>query len=187
MSPKDLEPTGTTTATQMSHKMASWAGGTQTTPQPSPKKPTLTGGMQTSPPKDNSWEQVGQGQLECNQDKEGQQMENTSSKGKKNKKLTSEAQPHPGPSTGSLAGPRNDFTSRNLGTGRLTIQCTVYSVGSIHTGEGSAHMIIIAQHVIIMIMLHTCVGLTDRPTIKVNRTQFIQLLQKTLGQQGTIT
>ena len=38
--------------------------------------------------------------------------------------MTSEAQPHPGPSTASLAGPRNDFTSRNLGTGRSTIQCT---------------------------------------------------------------
>ena len=51
-------------------------------------------------------------------------MENTSSKGKKNKKLTSEAQPHPGPSMGSSAAPRNDFMSRNLGTGRPTIQCT---------------------------------------------------------------
>ena len=51
-------------------------------------------------------------------------MENTSSKGKKNKKLTSEAQPCPGPSMGSLAGPRNDFMSRNLGTGRPTMQCT---------------------------------------------------------------
>ena len=65
-SPKDLEPTGTTTATQMSHKMASQAGRTQTTPAPSPKKSTWTGGMQTSPPKDNSCEQVGQGQPECN-------------------------------------------------------------------------------------------------------------------------
>ena len=65
-SPMDPEPTGTTTATQTSHKMASQAGGTQTTPPPSPKKSTLTGGIQTSPPKDNSHEQVGQGQLEHN-------------------------------------------------------------------------------------------------------------------------
>ena len=36
-SPKDLEPTGTTTATQTSHKMASQAGGTQTTPPPPPR------------------------------------------------------------------------------------------------------------------------------------------------------
>ena len=34
--------------------------------------------------------------------------------------MTSEAPPHPGPSVG----PRNDFTSRNLGTGRPTIQYT---------------------------------------------------------------
>ena len=65
-SPKDLEPTGTTTATQTSDKMASQAGGTQTTPPPSPKKSTLTGGTQTSPPKDNSCEKVGQDQLHCN-------------------------------------------------------------------------------------------------------------------------
>ena len=43
---------------------------------------------------------------------------------KKNKKSTSEAPPCPGPSTGSSVGPRNDFMSRNLGTGRPTIQCT---------------------------------------------------------------
>ena len=36
------------------------------------------------------------------------------------------AQKNPGPSTGSSTGPRNDFTSRNLGTGRPTIQCTAY-------------------------------------------------------------
>ena len=120
---RDPRPTGTTTATQTSLQ----AGGTQTTPPPSPKKTTLTGGTQTSPPKDNSHEQVGYGQLDCNQDKEGQQTGNASSKGKKGKKLTSEAPPHPGPSTGSLIGPKNDFMSRNLGTGRPTIQCTACS------------------------------------------------------------
>ena len=124
MSPRDLEPTGTTTATQMSHKMASQAGGTQTTPLPSPKKSTSTGGTQTSPPTGTPHEWVGQGQPECNPDKECQSTKNTSSKGKKNKKSTSEAPPCPGPSTGSSTGPRNDFTSRNLGTGRPTIQCT---------------------------------------------------------------
>ena len=119
-SPRDPRSTGTTTTTQMS----SQAGGTQTTPPPSPKKSTSTGGTQTSPPKDNSCEQVGHGQLDCNQDKEGQLTENTSHKGKKYKKSTSEAPPHPGPSTGSSVGPRNDFTSRNLGTSRPTFQCT---------------------------------------------------------------
>ena len=122
-SPRDPRPTGTTTTTQTS----SQAGGTQTTPPPSPKKTTSTGGTQTSPPKDNSCEQVGQGQPDCNQDKEGQQTGNASHKGKKGKKSTSEAPPHPGPSTGSSTGPRNNFTSRNLGTGRPTIQCTACS------------------------------------------------------------
>ena len=54
MSPRDPRPTGTTTATQTSHKMASQAGGTQTTPPPSSKKSTSTGVMQTSPSEDNS-------------------------------------------------------------------------------------------------------------------------------------
>ena len=119
-SPRDPRPTGTTTTTQTS----SQAGGTQTTPLPSPKKSTLTGGTQTSPPKYNSCEQVGQGQPDCNQDKEGQLTENTSHKGKKNKKSTSEDPPRPGPPTGLLVGPRNKFMSRNLGMGRPTIQCT---------------------------------------------------------------
>ena len=70
-SPRDPRPTGTTTATQTSHKMASQAGRTHTTTPPSPKKSTLTGGTQMSPSEDNSHEQVGQGQPECNQGKEG--------------------------------------------------------------------------------------------------------------------
>ena len=65
-SPRDPRPTGTTTATHMSHKMALQDGGTQTTPPPSPKKSTLTGGTQMSPPTGTSCEQVGQGQPEHN-------------------------------------------------------------------------------------------------------------------------
>ena len=77
------------------------------------------------PQKINHTRQVGQGQLDCNQ--EGQPASATSSQGKKTKKLTAKAPPHPGPSTGPSAGPRNDFTLRNLGTGRPTIQCTACS------------------------------------------------------------
>ena len=45
-------------------------------------------------------------------------------KGKKNKKKsTNEDPPHPGTSTGGFVVPRTDFHSRNLGTGRPTIQC----------------------------------------------------------------
>ena len=92
MSPRDPGPTGTTTTTQTANKMTSQAGGTQTTPPPSPKKSTSIGGTQTSPSTDNSHQQVGQGQLDHNQDKKGQLTENTSSKGKKKgKKWTSEA------------------------------------------------------------------------------------------------
>ena len=123
MSPKYLRPTGTTTTTQTTNKKISQAGGTQTTPPPSPKKSTSMGGTWTSPPTDNSHWQVGQGQPDCNQGKESQLTNNTSSKGKKSKKLTSKAPPLPRPSTGPSLEPRNDFTSRNLGTGRPTIQC----------------------------------------------------------------
>ena len=49
------------------------------------------------------------------------------------------------------------------------LQFNVQHGANIHTGEGNAHMIIIVQHVKIMTMLHTCVGLTDKPaTTKVN-------------------
>ena len=51
------------------------------------------GETQTSPPTGNSHWQVDQGQPDCNQDREGQLTNITSSKGKKSKKLTSEAPP----------------------------------------------------------------------------------------------
>ena len=120
MSPRNAVSAGTTTTTQTTNQKALQVGGTQTTPPPSPRKSTSTGETQTSPPKDKPHRQVGQGQL----DQEDQPASTTSNKGKKTKKLTSEAPPHPGPSTGPSAGPRNDFTLRNLGTGRPTIKCT---------------------------------------------------------------
>ena len=47
------------------------------------------------------------------------------SKGKKNKKKsTHEVPPQPGTSAGGSVVPRIDFQSRNMGTGRPTIQCT---------------------------------------------------------------
>ena len=118
---KSTKSRGTTTATQTTNKKAPQGSGTQTTHPPSPKKSTSTGKTQTSPPK-NPHMQVDQGQLDHNE--ESQLANMTSSKGKKTKKSTSEAPPHPGPSTGPAVGPRNDFTSRNLGSGRPTIQCT---------------------------------------------------------------
>ena len=93
-------------------------------PPPPPRKSTSKGETQTSPPVGSSHQQVAQGQPDCNQDREGQLTNITSGKGKKSKKSTSKAPPHPGPSTGPSVGPRNDFTSRNLGIGRPTIQCT---------------------------------------------------------------
>ena len=47
------------------------------------------------------------------------------SKGKKSKKKPSQdSSPHPGTSQGANTVPRTNFTSKNLGTGRPTIQCT---------------------------------------------------------------
>ena len=93
-------------------------------PPPAPKKSTSTGGTQTSPSKSNPHRQVDQGQPDHNQDREDQPANTISSKGKKTRKSTPEAPPHPRPSTKPSVRPRNDFTSRNLGTGRPMIQCT---------------------------------------------------------------
>ena len=138
-SPKNTVLMGTTTTIQNTNQKASRVDETQTTPPPPLRKPTSTGGTQTSPPKEQPHKQVGQGQLDHNQ--EGQPASTRASQGKKTKKSTAAAPPHPRPSTGPLAGPRHDFTLRNLGTGRPMIQCTA----NIHTGEGSAHMIITVQ------------------------------------------
>ena len=106
-------------------------------------------------------------------------MENTSSKGKKNKKSTSEAQPHPGPSTGSSAGPRNDFTSRNLGTGRPTIQCTACGEYSHWRRECPYDNYCMTcnnhDHA-----THMC-RLVDRPTTEVNRVSRVHLYVPTVG------
>ena len=122
MSPKNTILTGTTTTTQTTNQKALQVGGTQTMPLPPLRKSTSTGETQASPPQDKPHRQVGQGQPDHNQ--EGQPATATASQDKKTKKSTAEAQPCPGPSTRPSAGPRNDFTSRNLGTGRPTIQCT---------------------------------------------------------------
>ena len=47
-------------------------------------------------------------------------------------------------------------------------------------------MIIIAQHVIIMITLHTCAGLTDRPTTKVYRVSRVHLYVSTVEVSSTV-
>ena len=122
MSPKNTISTGTATAMQTANQKALQVEGTQTTPPSSPRKPTSIGETQTSPSKDEPHRQLGQGQLDCRQ--ECQLTGATTSQGKKTKKSTTEALPHPGPSTGPPVGLRNGFSSRNLGTGRPTIQCT---------------------------------------------------------------
>ena len=122
MSPKNTVSTGTATATQTGNGKALQVEGIQTTPPSSPRKLTSTGETQTSPSKDEPHRQLGQHQPDCRQ--ECQPTGATTSQGKKTKKSTTEALPHSGPSAGPPVGPRNDFSSRNLGTGRPTIQCT---------------------------------------------------------------
>ena len=73
-------------------------------------------------PQKMNYTQLGQDQL--NHSQECQLTGATTSQGKNTKKSTTEALPHPGPSRGPPVGLRNDFSSRNLGTGRPTIQCT---------------------------------------------------------------
>ena len=70
-----------------------------------------------------------QSQLNCNQirndDQQGQGNGKSGNKGKKGKKkLSEDTSPCPGTSQGADTVPRTSFSSRNLGTGRPTIQCT---------------------------------------------------------------
>ena len=103
-------------------------------PPPSPRRSTLTGETQTTPLQNNIQDQRTQGQLDCNHSNEDPLANNTGSnisKGKKNKKKsTHEVPSQPEMSAGGFAVPRTDFISRNLGTGRPTIQCTSYGVYS---------------------------------------------------------
>ena len=127
MSISEPAPTGITGVMQTSPKKVSQTGGTQTTPPSSPKRSTSTGGTQTTPPGNKVQDQGVQGQLDHNHIREDLPTHNTASnigKGKKNrKKSTYEVPPWPGTSSGGFVVPRTDFHSRNLGTGRPTIQC----------------------------------------------------------------
>ena len=67
------------------------------------------------------------------------------------------------------------------------LQFSVQHVANIHTGEGNAHMTIIVQHVKIMTMLHTCVGLTDKPaTTKVNKAREVCRYASTVEASNTV-
>ena len=104
-------------------------GGTQTSPPPQPNKHTASGGTQNTPPQDSHQDDGIQGQLDHNQvlddDWQGQDSGKGKSKGKKGKKKPpQDAAPHLGTSQGTGTIPQTNYTSRNLGTGRLSIQCT---------------------------------------------------------------
>ena len=123
-------PTGISGATQTSPKTGTQAGGTQTSPPPSPKKSTSMGGTQTTPPKELHQDQGNQGQPDHNQENDGDQQAQDEDRGKgrvkkSKKKPSQEPSPHPGTSQSTNTVPRTNFNSRNLGTGRPTIQCTV--------------------------------------------------------------
>ena len=96
-------------------------GGTQTTPPASPRRSTSTGGTQTTPACNT------QGQQDCNHHREDPQAHNlhvNKGKGKKSSKKKSAQEAPPCPSTSTGVVPRTDFQSRNLSTGRPSIQCT---------------------------------------------------------------
>ena len=124
-----LAPTGITGTTQTSPRRNTQVGGTQTTSPPSPRKHTSLGGTQTTPPWDTHQDKGIQGQLDCNQVTDDDQQNQDSGKGKgkskkSKKKPSQDATPHPGTSQGTGTVPRMEFNSRNLGTGRPSIQCT---------------------------------------------------------------
>ena len=109
MSPRNTVSTGAANTTQTTNQKAFQVDGTQTTPPSSLREPTSTGETQMSPPpKDEPCRQLGQDQLDRNQER--QPTSATTSQGKKTKDSTTEAPPCPGPSAGPSAGPRNDFS-----------------------------------------------------------------------------
>ena len=67
------------------------------------------------------------------------------------------------------------------------LQFSVQHVVNIHTGEGNAHTIIIVQLVKFMTMLHTCVGLADKPTTtKVNKAREVHRYASTVEALNTV-
>ena len=93
---------------------------------------------------------------------------------------------HPsGPSTGSLTGPRNNFISRNLGTGRPTIQCTACGEYSHWRRECPYDNYCMTcnnhDHATL-----PCAGLTDRPTTKLNRVRRVHLYVSTVEVSNTV-
>ena len=122
-------PTGTTGATQTSPIRDIQVGGTLTSPPPQPRKHTESGGTQTTPTQQPHHHGDTQGQPDHNHAKDDDQQDQgkgkTSNKGKKGKKKPSEdTSPCPGITQGTDTVPRTNFSSRNLGTGRPSIQCT---------------------------------------------------------------
>ena len=131
--PNTQQLIGVIGVTQTSTVKSTQRGGMQTTPPNCPGKTTSSGGTQTSPPRPfeyNKCDQGTQGQLNHNQeaktDTQPQVGKGRGSKGEKGKKRSPEPSDHH-LGTSSNTEPRRDFTSRNLGTGRFSIQCSAYS------------------------------------------------------------
>ena len=127
-SPGGPVPTNATDMIQASPKTGTQVGGTQTSPPPSPQKATLTGGTQTTTPRDPHQDQGNKGQPDHNWENDDDQQTHDEGKGKSRgkrskKKPSQDPSPCPGMSQTNTI-PRTNFTSRNLGTGKPTIQCT---------------------------------------------------------------
>ena len=123
--------TGVTGMTQTSPVRSTQIDGMQTTPPNCPGKTTSSGGTQTSPPRpseNNRCNQGTQGQPDHNEeaetDAQSQGGKSKGSKGKKGKNKSPEPS-DPCPGTSSNTEPKRDFTSRNLDTGRPSIQCSL--------------------------------------------------------------
>ena len=109
MLPRHPETRGTTTATQTTNEKASQGSGTQTMPPPSPKKSTSTVRNTNIPSKKST--QAGRPGSHWTAMRKVSWPTQHQVKTRRWR-----SPPCPGPSTGPAVGPRNDFTSRNLGT-----------------------------------------------------------------------
>ena len=183
-SPRNTVSTGAATTTQSTNQKALQAEGTQTTPPASLRKPTATGGDTNVPPQKmnhtDSWARINQitskniNQLVLQQVRARRQKIQPL----RPHLILDHLQDHQ---------PVQEMTSHQEIWVLADLQFSVQHVVNIHTGEGNAHMTIFVQHVKIMTMLHTCVGLTDKPaTTKVNKARKVPRYPSTVEALNTV-
>ena len=182
-SPRNTVSTGAANTTQTTNQKPFQVDGNQTTPPSSLRKPTSTGETQTSPPKDEPCRQLGRIKWITIESVNQLVLQQVRAKRQKIQPL----RPHL--TLDHLQDHQlvQEMTSHQEIWVLADLQFSVQHVANIHTAEVNAHMTIIVQHVKIMTMLHTCVGLTDKPaTTKANKVREVHRYASTVEALNTV-